>query len=183
MRATLRPLLAPASIAIVGASRQPGTIGHEIVASLVRCGFTGALYPVNPKAGSICSVPAFPDIEAIPARVDHAIIVVPKELVQGVVEGCARKGIAGIVVISSGFREIGGEGIERERRLTELVRSSDMRMIGPNCMGVLNANPAISMNGTFCRCAVLIFFCIRSSLASTSTRMLCSRRLAAIFSR
>ena len=149
MRATLRPLLAPASIAIVGASRQPGTIGHEIVASLVRCGFTGALYPVNPKAGSICSVPAFPDIEAIPVRVDHAIIVVPKELVQGVVEGCARKGIAGIVVISSGFREIGGEGIERERRLTELVRSSDMRMIGPNCMGVLNSNPAISMNGTF----------------------------------
>ena len=149
MRATLRPILAPASIAVVGASRQPGTIGHEIVASLVRCGFTGALYPVNPKATSICSVPAFPSIETIPVPIDHAIIVVPKELVQSVVEGCARKRIPGVVVISSGFKEIGGEGIERERKLTELVRSSGMRMIGPNCMGVLNANPAISMNGTF----------------------------------
>lgn len=149
MRATLRPILAPASIAVVGASRQPGTIGHEIVASLVRCGFTGALYPVNPKATSICSVPAFPSVAAIPATIDHAIIVVPKELVQSVVEACASKGIPGIVVISSGFKEVGGEGVERERRLTELVRTSGMRMIGPNCMGVLNANPAISMNGTF----------------------------------
>ncbi len=149
MNGSLRPILAPSSVAVVGASRTPGTIGHEIVASLVRCGYTGAVYPVNPRAAAICSVPAFPDIEAIPAAIDQAIIVVPKELVQGVVEGCARKGIPGLVVISSGFKEIGGEGIERERRLTEFVRASGMRMVGPNCMGVLNANPAVSMNGTF----------------------------------
>jgi acetyl coenzyme A synthetase (ADP forming)-like protein len=146
---SLRPILAPSSVAVVGASRTPGTIGHEIVASLVRCGYTGAVYPVNPRAAAICSVPAFPDIEAIPAAIDQAIIVVPKELVQGVVEGCARKGIPGLVVISSGFKEVGGEGLERERRLTEFVRASGMRMVGPNCMGVLNANPAVSMNGTF----------------------------------
>jgi acetate---CoA ligase (ADP-forming) len=146
---TLRPILAPANVAVVGASRTPGTIGHEIVASLVRCGFSGGVYPVNPKAAAICSVPAFPHIESIPAAIDQAIIVVPKELVQGVVEACARKGIPGLVVISSGFKEVGGEGIERERRLTEFVRANRIRMVGPNCMGVLNSNPAVSMNGTF----------------------------------
>jgi len=149
MSGNLRPILAPDSLAVVGASRTPGTIGHEIVASLVRCGYTGAVYPVNPRAKAICAIPAFADIEAIPVPVDQAIIVVPKELVQGVVEGCARKGIPGLVVISSGFKEVGGEGIERERRLTDFVRANGMRMVGPNCMGVLNSNPAISMNGTF----------------------------------
>lgn len=149
MSGSLRPILAPDSLAVVGASRTPGTIGHEIVASLVRCGYTGAVYPVNPRAKAICAIPAFADIEAIPVPVDQAIIVVPKELVQGVVEGCARKGIPGLVVISSGFKEVGGEGIKRERRLTEFVRANGMRMVGPNCMGVLNSNPAISMNGTF----------------------------------
>jgi acetyl coenzyme A synthetase (ADP forming)-like protein len=149
MSGNLRAILAPGSLAVVGASRTPGTIGHEIVASLVRCGYTGAVYPVNPRAKAICAIPAFADIEAIPVQVDQAIIVVPKELVQGVVEGCARKGIPGLVVISSGFKEVGGEGIERERRLTEFVRANGMRMVGPNCMGVLNSNPAISMNGTF----------------------------------
>ena len=104
MSGSLRPILAPASLAVVGASRTPGTIGHEIVASLVRCGFTGAVYPVNPRAKAICAIPAFPDIEAVPAPVDQAIIVVPKEQVQGVAEGCARKGIPGLVVISSGFK-------------------------------------------------------------------------------
>ena len=149
MSGTLKPILTPGSIAVVGASRTPGTIGHEIVASLVRCGYTGAVYPVNPRANAICAIPAFPDIEAVPVAVDQAIIVVPKELVQEVVEGCARKGIPGLVVISSGFKEVGGDGLERERRLTEFVRARGMRMVGPNCMGVLNANPAISMNGTF----------------------------------
>jgi acyl-CoA synthetase (NDP forming) len=149
MSDNLRPILAPARLAVVGASRTPGTIGHEIEASLLRCGYTGAVYPVNPKAAAICAVPAFPSIEAIPAAIDQAIIVVPRELVQDVAEACARKGIPALVVISSGFREVGGEGIERERRLTEFVRASGMRMVGPNCMGVLNANPAVSMNGTF----------------------------------
>ncbi|HEU5220388.1 MAG TPA: acetate--CoA ligase family protein, partial [Gemmatimonadales bacterium] len=149
MSEQLRPILSPRSIAVIGASRTPGTIGHEVTWNLVRCGFTGAVYPVNPKATSICSIPAYPDVEAIPGPVDQAVIVVPKELVQGVVESCARKGVGGLVVISSGFREVGGEGVERERRLTELVRGRGIRMVGPNCMGVLNSNPAVSMNGTF----------------------------------
>lgn len=149
MNGSLRPILAPTSVAVVGASRTPGTIGHEIVASLARCGFTGAVYPVNPKATAICSIPAYSEVAALPAGVDQAIIVVPKELVQGVVEACARRKIPGLVVISSGFKEVGGEGVARERTLTEFVRAHGMRMVGPNCMGVLNSNPAVSMNGTF----------------------------------
>jgi acetate---CoA ligase (ADP-forming) len=133
----------------VGASRTAGTIGNAIVRNLVRCGFTGAVYPVNPKAKAIYSIPAYPDVEAIPETVDHAVIVVPKDLVQLVAEGCARKGVGALVVISSGFREVGAEGLERERVLTEFVRARGIRMVGPNCMGVLNSNPAISMNGTF----------------------------------
>ncbi|MEZ4455216.1 MAG: CoA-binding protein, partial [Gemmatimonadales bacterium] len=146
---SLDPILRPRSIAVVGASRTPGTIAHEIVASLVRCGFTGAVYPVNPKASSICAIRAYPTVADIPDPVDQAVIVVPKHLVEDVVAQCADAGGKGVVVITSGFKEIGGEGVERERRLTEFVRSRGIRMVGPNCMGVLNAEPAVAMNGTF----------------------------------
>ena len=149
MTHTHDPILRPRSIAVIGASRTPGTVAHEIVASLVRCGFTGPVYPVNPKAGSICSIRAWPSIRAVPDPVDQAVIVVPKEIVESVVIECADHGVKGIVVISAGFREIGGEGVEREQRLTRFIRDRGIRMVGPNCMGVLNADPAVSMNGTF----------------------------------
>ena len=146
---SLDSILRPRSIAVIGASRTPGTIAHELVASLIRCGFTGPVYPINPKASSICSIRAHPSIRDVPDRVDQAIIVVPKERVEEVVAECAERGVRGVVVISAGFREIGGEGTERERRLTAFVRERGIRMVGPNCMGVLNADPAVSMNGTF----------------------------------
>ena len=117
MRPNLDSILRPRSIAVVGASRTPGTVAHEIVASLVRCGFTGPVYPINPKAASICSIRAYPRIRDVPDPVDQAVIVVPKELVESVVAECADHGVKGIVVISAGFREIGGEGAERERRV------------------------------------------------------------------
>lgn len=145
----LAPILRPRSIAVVGASRQAGTIGYNLVANLVRCGFTGPVYPVNPRATSICAVPAVPSLEAIPVAVDLAVVVVPKQHVQGVVEEAIATRVGGLVVISSGFREVGGEGVELEQRLTALVREHGLRMIGPNCMGVLNADPAVRMNATF----------------------------------
>jgi acetate---CoA ligase (ADP-forming) len=146
---SLDAILRPRSIAVIGASRQPGTIAHEVVASLVRCGFTGPVFPINPKADSIRSIKAFPSLSRVPDPVDQAVIVVPKELVDRVVAECAEHGVKGIVVITSGFAEIGAEGAARERRLTEFVRQRGIRMVGPNCMGVLNADPAFSMNGTF----------------------------------
>jgi acetate---CoA ligase (ADP-forming) len=145
----LDPFFSPRSIAVIGASRSSGTIGWQIVDNLLRHGFQGTLYPVNPAARAIHSVPAYPSVSAIPGEVDLAVVVVPKQHVEAVVEECGRKGVRAVVVISAGFREVGGSGIERERRLVELVRSHGMRLVGPNCMGVLNTAPDVSMNATF----------------------------------
>ena len=148
----LEPIFKPRSIAVVGASRSPSTIGHQILANLINYGYTGAVYTINPKADSIHSIKAYPNIGAVPDPVDLAVISVPKELVLGVAEECGRAGVRGLVVITAGFREIGGEGVERERQLVEIVQRYGMRMIGPNCMGVLNTEPAFSMNATFAPC-------------------------------
>jgi acetyltransferase len=145
----LDPILRPSSIAVIGASRTPGTVPHELVANLIRGGFTGPVYPVNPQARSICSIRAYRTVRDIPEPVDQAVIVVPQALVESVVAQAADHGVKGLVVISAGFREIGAAGAESERRLTAFVRERGIRMVGPNCMGVLNADPAISMNGTF----------------------------------
>ena len=142
-------ILRPRSIAVIGASRTPNTIGWQILDNLLRFGFNGPLFPVNPKADTIHSIRAYPSVEAIPDPVDLAIVVVPKHLVQGVAEECGRKGVKGLVVITAGFAEVGGEGITREAKLLETVQRHGMRMVGPNCMGVLNSNPDFSMNATF----------------------------------
>jgi acetyl coenzyme A synthetase (ADP forming)-like protein len=149
MSSTLDAILKPRSIAVIGASRMSNTIGHQIFANLLRYGFTGAVYPVNPNATSIQSVRAYPDVGSLPERPDLAVIVVPKERVLPVVEGCGQAGIPGLVVISAGFREVGGVGVDRERQLMDVIRRYGIRMVGPNCMGVLNTDPALSMNATF----------------------------------
>ena len=145
----LDAILRPRSIAVIGASRRPDTIGFQILDNLVRHGFTGPVYPVNPHASVLHSIRAYPSILEVPEPVDLAIVVVPKEAVYGVAEDCIRKGVRGLVVISAGFREVGGDGEQRERQLVELVRRHGVRMVGPNCMGVLNTDPAIAMNATF----------------------------------
>lgn len=145
----LDPIMKPRSIAVIGASRSPNTIGHQILGNLVKHGFTGAVYPVNPSASSVHSIRAFPDVASLPEQVDMAVIVVPKQQVLKVATECGANGVKGIVVISAGFREVGGEGVRLEAELMEVVRRYGMRMIGPNCMGVLNGDPAVSMNATF----------------------------------
>jgi len=145
----LDPLLRPRSIAVIGASRTPNTIGHQILDNLLRHGFTGAVYPVNPVARAVHGVRAYASVAAIPDPVDLAVVVVPKQHVLAVAEECGEAGVGGLVVISAGFREIGGAGAERERQLMEIVRRHGMRLVGPNCMGVLNTAPDVSMNATF----------------------------------
>jgi len=149
MAGALDAILRPRRIAVIGASRTPHTIGHEIVANLVGYGFTGIVFPVNPNAESIHSLKAYPHVGDVPDPVDLAVITVPKQLVLEVAEECGAAGVKGLVVISAGFREVGGEGAGREQMLMEIVRRYGMRMVGPNCMGVLNADPACSMNATF----------------------------------
>ena len=145
----LDPILRPRAVAVVGASGEPGTIGNQLVVNLVDYGFTGIVYPVNPRASSVHAIRAYPSVSAIGAPVDLAVIAVPKQFVLSVVEDCASAGVRGVVVISAGFREVGPEGAERERLLVEIVRRAGRRMVGPNCMGVLNAEPTVSMNATF----------------------------------
>jgi acetyl coenzyme A synthetase (ADP forming)-like protein len=145
----LDAIFRPRTIAVVGASRSPDTIGHQILANLLRYGFTGAVHPVNPHAAAVHGVRAFPSVSAVPDSVDMAVISVPRTHVLGVAEDCGRAGVRGLVVITAGFREVGGEGAILEDRLTDIVKRYDMRMIGPNCMGVLNTDPAVAMNATF----------------------------------
>lgn len=151
----LDKIFRPKSIALVGATVRPGTIGREIVHNLINFGFTGKVFPVNPKADVIHSIKCYPSILDIPDPVDLAMIVVRKDLVLPMVEECGQKGVGGLVVITSGFKEIGEEGAEREAQLLARVRHYNMRMIGPNCFGVINTHPDFSMNATFSRTAPL----------------------------
>ena len=145
----LDSLLRPRSIAVIGASRRRESIGNAMLRHLVYSGFTGPVYPVNPAADSVSSVPAFPTVAACPTVPELAVVVVPKEQVLQVVRECAEAGVQALVVITAGFREVGGDGVEREAELLELVRGNGMRMVGPNCMGLMNTSPAVSMNATF----------------------------------
>ena len=145
----VRALLAPRSIAVIGASRQANTIGYQIVRNLVAFGFRGGVYPINPRASSVGSVPAFGRIGEVPTQIDAAVVVVPKEHVLAVAEECGAAGAKGLIVVSAGFREMGAEGAARERTLVDIVRRYGMRMVGPNCLGIINVDPAIAMNATF----------------------------------
>lgn len=142
-------LLRPQSVAVIGASRQRGTIGAETLHNLLSFSFCGPVYPVNPSAGSVHSVSAFKSVEDIPGPVDLAVIVVPAAQVIEVSRACARKGVKSLVVISAGFGETDEAGRERQRELVEICRNSGMRLIGPNCMGILNTSDDVRLNATF----------------------------------
>lgn len=147
--ASIVPFFRPQAVAVVGASRDPGSIGHRILMGLVQAGFRGPVYPVNPQAREIAGLPAYPSVRDVPGPVDLAVIVVPAPRVLGVVEDCAQHGVRAIVVISAGFAEVGGEGIARQAELVAKVRAAGMRMVGPNCLGLLNTDPAVRLNASF----------------------------------
>jgi acetyl coenzyme A synthetase (ADP forming)-like protein len=147
--ASLLPLFFPRTVAVIGASSDPTSIGGKLFANLMTGGFNGPIYPVNPKAKVIRSVKAYSSVLDIPDTIDLAYIVVPQRFVLDVAAECARAGVRGMVVISAGFSEVGAEGAAREHQLLELTRDAGMRMVGPNCMGLLNTAPSVSLNGTF----------------------------------
>jgi len=146
---SLDPLLRPRSVAVIGASRSRDSLGGAILHNLLEAGFQGPVYPVNPNTSHVQSVPAYPDVESIPGSVDLAVIVIPAAQVLETVEACGRKGVQALVVISAGFKETGPDGAERERALVEAARRHGMRLVGPNCLGLLNTDPAVSLNATF----------------------------------
>jgi len=137
----------PQSVAIIGASRDPEKIGHAVLANLEKGGFSGRIYPVNPKADEVLGFEAYPSVLDIPDSVDLAVILIPYTLVPSVLEECGQKEVSAVVVISAGFREAGREGLERERELIEIAKKYDLRLIGPNCLGVIDTNTPL--NTTF----------------------------------
>jgi acetyl coenzyme A synthetase (ADP forming)-like protein len=146
---SLRPLLSPKTVAIIGASRHPSTIGYRLLQCMVEAGFTGTVYPVNPNADSIMSIKTYPSVMDIPGGVEMAVIAVPAKLVSKVAEECGKKGVRALIVISDGFKEIGPEGAAREEELAEIIHRYGMRVVGPNCMGIINTDDSIKMNATF----------------------------------
>ena len=147
--ASLRPFFEPRAIAVIGANQEPGHIGSEIFRNLRDTGFTGALIPVHPTAGTIAGLTAYQRVTDIPQDVDLAVIVVRAAKVAAVVDDCLAKGVKALVVISAGFGEIGPEGQALQNELVEKIRAAGVRMIGPNCMGIMNTDPAFNVNATF----------------------------------
>ena len=146
---SIERLLSPRSVAVIGAGRQRGGLGHEIVRNLVAGGFEGPVYPVNAQATHVASISTHPTVLDIPGEVDLAIIAVPADEVAGVVERCVEKGVQGLVIISAGFAEVGPEGAEAQRELVSTARRNGLRLIGPNCMGVINTAPRVALRATF----------------------------------
>ena len=145
----LSKIMKPKSIAVIGASTKPKTIGSELMQRLRDYKFNGNIYPVNPKGGVIEGFQAYTSVLEIPGEVDLAVIIVPQKFVLGAIDECNQKGIKGICIISAGFKESGKEGAQAEKELVEKVKEYGMRLVGPNCLGVLNTNPSVSMDATF----------------------------------
>jgi predicted CoA-binding protein/RimJ/RimL family protein N-acetyltransferase len=146
--ASIERFFASRSVAVIGASRRHDTIGQTLVRNLVMGDYTGRVYVVNPAAGSVAGMPAYPSVADIPDDVDVAVVAVPADAVQDVVLDCAAKGVGGLVVISSGFAETGEEGRLRQRRLVGLARSYGMRLVGPNALGIINTAGGVSLNAS-----------------------------------
>ncbi|HHW20069.1 acetate--CoA ligase alpha subunit [Thermodesulfovibrio thiophilus] len=136
----------PSSIAVIGASAEEKKVGYAILKNLIN-GYKGKIYPVNPGRTEIFSLSCYPSVSAIPDKVDLAIIVIPAKAVKESLKDCAQAGVKGVIVITAGFKEVGGDGVAREREIVDIVRSSGMKMVGPNCLGVINATH--KMNASF----------------------------------
>ncbi len=147
--AAVRALLHPSAIAVIGASRRRGTTGGELFHNLLSSGFPGPVYPVNPAADVVQSVAAYRSVTDIPGAVDLAVIVVPAAAAVDAARACAAKGVKSVVVVSPGFAEIGPEGLQRQRELVSVCRDAGMRLVGPNCMGIISLDPESRLNATF----------------------------------
>ncbi|NIP23406.1 MAG: CoA-binding protein [Phycisphaerae bacterium] len=145
----IKSIMNPKSIAVVGATNRPGSVGLAVFRNILTAGFQGVLYPVNPKAKYVQSVKAYPKLEDIPDEVDLAVIIVPAKIVCPILEEAGQKKVKGGVVITAGFKEIGGHGVELENSVKEVIAKYDICLIGPNCLGVINNSDKVRMNASF----------------------------------
>lgn len=149
MENQLDKIFYPKSVAIVGASSKPSTLSWELVNNMIKYGYTGKIFPVNPKADAVHSIKSYPSLTDITDDIDLAIIMLPRNLVLPTIDDCHKKKIDAVVVITAGFKEVGYEGAELEKQLVEKIKKYKIRLVGPNCMGLINTNPDVKMNGTF----------------------------------
>ncbi len=145
---SVRAVLHPESVAVVGASRRSNSVGHRVLEHLEEGGFTGRIHAVNPEADEVRGHPAHPTVSDIGAPVDLAVIAVPAEAVLDVVRDCARSGVKAVLVLSSGFAEAGADGEARQQELLRTVRANGMRLVGPNSFGIINADPQVRLNAS-----------------------------------
>jgi acetyl coenzyme A synthetase (ADP forming)-like protein len=146
---SIESILSPKSIAVVGATNRPESVGNAVFRNILNAGYQGVLYPVNPKAAYIHSVKAYPRLEEVPDEIDMAVIIVPAETVPSIVEEAAEKKVKGLIVMSAGFKEVSGHGVELESRLKKLVIEHGLRLVGPNCLGIINTSEKVRMNASF----------------------------------
>ncbi|NOY70204.1 MAG: CoA-binding protein [Deltaproteobacteria bacterium] len=145
----LDAIFCPKTVAVVGASSTPGKVGHDIFKNLLRGEFKGTIYPVNPKARSILCVRCYPSVLDIPDKIDLAMIILPPKIAAATVQDCVDKGVKGIVIVSAGFKEVGGEGAKIESQIAEICREAGVRLVGPNCLGVINPSAEVRLNASF----------------------------------
>jgi acetyl coenzyme A synthetase (ADP forming)-like protein len=147
--ASLSELFEPASIAVVGASNRPDSVGSSLFRNILSSGFQGVVYPVNPGWKSVSGVRCYRNVDELPEAPDLAVVIVPARHVAAVVDSLGRRGTRGLVVISSGFKEVGGAGVALEEDLVRRARRYRMSLVGPNCFGILNTDPEVGLNATF----------------------------------
>jgi len=150
-RSNLQSIFAPQSVAVIGASTRAESVGRAVFGNVLHYDYTGVVYPVHPKARSIMGVRAYPSVLEIPDPVDLAVIIVPSAGVAQVLQECGQKGIKGAIVITAGFRELGGEGVTKEAGVLDAARQSGIPLLGPNCLGIINTDPQVSLNASFSR--------------------------------
>src|SRR5262249_19561568 len=148
-RASLRPVLAPRSIAVIGASRDPQSVGGALFRNLIRWGFAGAVYPVNPRASAVAGVHAYASIADLPEVPELVFITVPAPAALDAARQCASSGAPALCVISAGFAETDAEGAAAQAELLDLCRAHGMRLVGPNCLGLVNTSNETRMLGVF----------------------------------
>jgi len=149
MNGELDKLFYPQSIAVIGASSRKGTLSYELVNNLINYGYKGCIYPVNPNAPSVHSIKAYPNVNVVKDKIDLAVIMVPKEKVLEALDSCHKKKISSVVVITAGFKETGKQGSMLESSLIKKIKKYKMRLVGPNCMGIINTHPEVRLNCTF----------------------------------
>jgi len=143
----LEPFVSPKSVAILGASNTPGKLGYAVLQNVLQYGFPGPIYPINPKGGEILGLTAYKSVSEVPGPIDLVVVVIPSQFVAEALEECGQKGVRGAVIISAGFRETGPEGMQRERELVRIAQKYGMRLIGPNCLGIIDT--FVPLNASF----------------------------------